>query len=121
MLHLYLTILQPPESARVTLGSCCLLPIIGDRRSQVRMPQASQKEFRLNSGSLKPEFSQFAGFKLLELNMREQDTHIYPFQNSAKTKKHEHLYEIICGLRPWDKKQVITLYHKLCNFNSIVK
>ena len=38
------------------------------------MPQASQKEFRLNSGSLKPEFSQFAGFKLLELNMREPGT-----------------------------------------------
>ena len=34
----------------------------------------SQKEFRLNSGSLEPEFSGFAGFKLLELNMREQDT-----------------------------------------------
>jgi len=34
----------------------------------------SQKEFRLNSGSLKPEFSQFAGFKLLELNMRKQNT-----------------------------------------------
>ena len=32
----------------------------------------SQKEFRLNSGSLKPEFSQFAGFKLLELNMRSR-------------------------------------------------
>ena len=28
----------------------------------------------LNSGSLKPEFSQFAGFKLSELNMRRQDT-----------------------------------------------
>ena len=34
----------------------------------------SQKEFRLNSGSLKPEFSGFAGFKLSELNMRKQGT-----------------------------------------------
>ena len=31
-----------------------------------------QKEFRLNSGSLKPEFSGFAGFKLLGLNKRVQ-------------------------------------------------